>query len=118
MTASIHAGGCHCGRIAFEVEGDIEKVMQCNCSHCRAKGYLLYFTSPDRFTLKTPAENAATYLFNKKVIQHHFCPTCGAAPYGEGKGPDGAPMIAVNVRCLPDVDLDALAVQHVDGKSF
>jgi len=26
-----HSGGCHCGRIAFEVDGDLAQVMECNC---------------------------------------------------------------------------------------
>ena len=34
-----HKGSCHCGRIAFEVEGDLAQVMECNCSHCSRKGY-------------------------------------------------------------------------------
>ena len=31
---------------------------------------------------------------------------------------DGSEMVAINVRCLHDVDLDALNVTKVDGKSF
>jgi hypothetical protein len=39
----IHQGSCHCGRIAFEADTEIETVMECNCSHCARKGYLLHF---------------------------------------------------------------------------
>jgi len=38
-----HKGSCHCGGIAFEVEGEPEQVVACNCSHCSRKGYLLWF---------------------------------------------------------------------------
>ncbi|HET6587333.1 MAG TPA: GFA family protein, partial [Oleiagrimonas sp.] len=38
-----HQGSCHCGRVAFEVEGDPEQLIECNCSHCSRKGYLLWF---------------------------------------------------------------------------
>ena len=41
--------------------------------------------------------------------------TCGIAPFGEGQAPDGSTMIAVNVRCLPEVELDALQVAPFDG---
>lgn len=113
-----YQGSCHCGAVKYEVEGTVEQVMECNCSHCSRKGYLLWFVSREKLRLHTPAEKLATYTFNKHVIQHHFCPGCGCAPFGFGKGPDGAQMAAVNVRCLEDVDLNALKVQPVDGKNF
>ncbi|MGR8981112.1 MAG: GFA family protein [Gammaproteobacteria bacterium] len=36
-----HKGSCHCGRIAFEAEGELEQVMDCNCSICSRRGSLL-----------------------------------------------------------------------------
>jgi hypothetical protein len=113
-----YQGSCHCGAVAYEVEGKLEQVMECNCSHCSRKGYLLWFVGRDQVRLKTPAEKLATYTFNKHVIKHHFCPQCGCAPLGFGKGPGGAETAAVNVRCLENVDLKALKVQQVDGKNF
>ena len=35
-----YRGGCHCGRVAYEVTGVLEKAEQCNCSICTKKGYL------------------------------------------------------------------------------
>ncbi len=32
--------------------------------------------------------------------------------------PDGTAMVAVNVRCLDDVDLDALKITQIDGRSM
>lgn len=114
----IHQGSCHCGRIAFEVEGEIGKVMDCNCSHCSRKGFLMWFVGREQLRLKTPAEAMATYTFNKHVIRHHFCPVCGCAPFGEGTDKTGVARAAVNVRCLEGVDLGALQVVHVDGRSL
>ncbi len=110
-----YEGSCHCGRIAFSAEGTIEQVIDCNCSMCRRRGGLLWFVPAAAFTLHTPREAMGTYLFNKRHIQHHFCPACGIAPFGEGTAPDGSTMVAVNVRCLPDVDLAALQVVPFDG---
>ncbi|MCY7354404.1 MAG: GFA family protein [Lysobacter sp.] len=115
----VHAGSCHCGKIAFEVEADITEVMDCNCSMCRRRGSLLAFVPRDALTLKTPESDLQTYRFNKEQIQHHFCANCGIAPFGEGVDPrSGARMAAINVRCLPDVDLDALTIKKVDGARF
>ncbi|RRN80230.1 MULTISPECIES: GFA family protein [Pseudoxanthomonas] len=112
-----YQGSCHCGGIAFTVEGQIDQVVDCNCSMCRRRGGLLWFVPASAFELATPRERLGTYLFNRKHIQHHFCPTCGIAPFGEGTAPDGTATVAINVRCLPEVDLDALKVVRFDGAS-
>lgn len=112
-----HAGSCHCGRIAFEVEGEIGEVIDCNCSMCRRRGALLAAFPRSALVLKTPEADLATYRFNRKAIEHHFCTTCGIAPFSEGKGRDGVAMTMVNVRCLPDVDLASLKVIAFDGAS-
>ncbi|MES2978368.1 MAG: GFA family protein [Pseudomonadota bacterium] len=111
-----HVGSCHCGRIKFEAEGDITSAMACNCSICQRKGSLLWFIPRTALKLLTPEENASTYLFNKHVIKHRFCPNCGIHPYGEGPGPAGE-MAAVNVRCIEGIELDTIPVTRFDGRS-
>ena len=114
-----YTGSCHCGKVAYEVEGDIDQAMACNCSICRRKGSLLWFVPMQQFTLKTPDGNAATYLFNKHKIQHRFCPVCGIHPYAEAVNPKtGAPTAAINIRCLDGVDLDQVKVVHFDGAAI
>jgi len=113
-----YEGSCHCGRIAFEVEGALEGVMACNCSICQRKGTLMWFVPRDALKLKTPDEAASTYMFNKHVIRHRFCATCGIHPYGEAQDPKGNAMAAVNARCLEDVDLSVLPVTQFDGRSM
>lgn len=114
----IYKGSCHCGRISYEVEGELGQVMECNCSYCSRKGYLLWFLPREKLKLKTPESNLATYTFNKHLIQHHFCSTCGCAPFGFGAGPSGAPTVAVNVRCLEGIDLANLKRVSFDGRSL
>lgn len=114
-----HQGSCHCGAVAFDLEGEVTEAIDCNCSMCRRRGGLLAFFPRQALTLRTPDSAYATYRFNKEHLAHHFCPTCGIAPFSEGEDPrSGAKMVAVNVRCLPDVDLSALKVTAVDGASF
>ena len=112
-----YSGSCHCGKIAYEVEGTLDEVIEYNCSHCSRKGYLLWFVPRDKVSLATPPDQLATYTFNKHVIQHHFCSTCGCAPFGFGDNPKTGAMAAINVRCLEDVDRSKLKVVQVDGKS-
>ena len=113
-----HQGSCHCGQVAFEVEGELAGVMSCNCSMCQRKGTLMWFVPRAALALLTPPENMATYTFNKHVIQHRFCPTCGIHPFGEGVAPSGEAMPAVNVRCLEGVDVESLQVQHFNGRDL
>jgi hypothetical protein len=111
-------GSCHCGQIAFEVEGEIPEVMSCNCSMCQRKGTLMWFVPRQAMTLLTPPEKMSTYKFNKHVIKHRFCPTCGIHPFGEGASPSRQETAAINVRCLEGVDLSALKVQHFNGREL
>ena len=113
-----YKGSCHCGRVAFEVEGTLEQAMECNCSHCSRKGYLLWFLPRAELTLATAEDDLGTYTFNKHVIKHHFCQTCGCAPFGFGKDRSGAATAAVNVRCLEGVEISSIKRVPVDGRSF
>ena len=114
----IYKGSCHCGQVAFEAEGDLTGVMECNCSLCAKKGSLLWFVPRDKLRLLTPEDRLSTYTFNKHTIKHRFCPTCGIHSFGEATDPSGKPMCAVNVRCLEGVDVGALPVKHFDGRAL
>lgn len=111
-----YQGSCHCGAIGFEVEGEMDQVMECNCSHCSRKGFLLWFVPRGQFKFTNGENAASTYLFNKHVIEHRFCPTCGCQPFGFGKDRSGAEVVAVNTRCLEGIDLSALKKLQIDGK--
>ena len=114
----IHQGSCHCGRIAFEVEGTVDQLMECNCSMCDRKGSLLWFVPRSSLRLSTPESNLSTYTFNKHVIQHKFCGNCGIGPFAYGTDPKGKQTAAINVRCLPELDRSAIKVMQFDGKSL
>lgn len=113
----VYQGSCHCGKIAFEVEGELSGAMACNCSICSRKGSLMWFVPREQLRLLTPEQDLATYTFNKHVIQHRFCPTCGIHPFGEGVDPKGNRIAAINIRCLENLDLASVPVQNYDGRS-
>ena len=114
----LYKGSCHCGQISFEVEGTRAGAMACNCSICQRKGALMWFVPREQLRLLTPDENASTYMFNKHVIKHRFCPTCGMHPYGEGTDPKGNAMAAINIRCLEDIALEKVEVTTFDGRAL
>lgn len=116
--AKTHTGGCHCGKIRYEVTTDLAKVIECNCSICAKKGHLLCFVPADQFRLLSGDGEATDYQFNKKHIHHLFCPTCGVQSYASGTMPSGAQMVGVNVRCLDGIDLSSLKPTPFDGKKL
>ena len=114
-----YQGSCHCGRVTFEVEGDTPgEAMSCNCSHCRRKGFLLAFVPASSFSLTGGTDSLETYTFNTHRLRHRFCRTCGVQPFAEGSSADGTETRAVNLRCVPSVDLDALSITPVNGADF
>lgn len=113
-----YQGSCHCGKVKFEVEGTVDSAMACNCSICSRKGALMWFVPREKLELQAADEDLATYLFNKHVIRHRFCRTCGIHPFGEGTDPKGNAMAAINLRCVENIDLAALPVHNFDGRSM
>ena len=113
-----YRGSCHCGNVAFEVEGEIKSAMACNCSICQRKGSLLWFVPRAKLRITTTESSLSTYTFNKHVIKHRFCPRCGIHTHGEGTDPKGNAMAAINLRCIENLDLNTVPVHHFDGKSL
>jgi hypothetical protein len=112
-----YRGSCHCGAVAYEVEGEIESVLACNCSICQRKGSLLWFVPRASLELATPESASRVYQFNRHVIRHRFCSTCGIHAYADGTDAKGNAIAAVNVRCLEGIDLEKIKVTHFDGRS-
>jgi hypothetical protein len=113
----VYTGSCHCGRIRYEVEGEVDSGLACNCSMCARRASLLWFVPREQLRLLTGEDAAATYLFNKHTIKHRFCPDCGIHTFGEAEAPGGARMAAINLRTLEDFDLAGVPVKHYDGRS-
>ena len=111
-----YRGSCHCGRIKFQVTGDLTLASECNCSICTKKGFLHLIAPRKNFQLESGADNLTTYQFNTGVAHHTFCKTCGIhAFYTPRSDPE---KIDVNVRCLDAIDLATLRPAPFDGKNW
>jgi hypothetical protein len=113
-----YRGGCQCGNVKYEVDAEIGEVFSCNCSRCGRLGSLLAFAPKADFRLQAGEGKTTEFQFNRHMIHHLFCSTCGIQSHAMGKTPDGQEMVAINVRCLDGVDPDSFKVKKVDGKSF
>ena len=114
----LYKGSCHCGAVAFEVEGELSAVVACNCSICSRKGALLWAVPRSDLRLTGSGDGMGTYVFNRHAIQHRFCRNCGMHPFAEDAAPEGEPSAYINIRCLEGVDPASLQVIDFDGRSM
>ena len=112
-----HTGGCHCGRVRFEVDAPAEiEVHDCNCSMCRRVGYLHLVVPKSRFRLLQGQEHLTTYTFNTGVARHLFCSVCGVKSfYVPRSHPDG---YSVNARCLDPGTVEGMVVEQFNGREW
>ena len=113
----IHRGGCHCGRVRFEVEAPAEiTVTDCNCSICVRTGYQHLIVPRERFKLVQGEEFLTNYRFNTGAAQHLFCKVCGIKSfYVPRSHPEG---ISVNARCLDPGTVTHMEFEPFDGRNW
>jgi len=117
MAMTTHKGGCHCGRVEFEVDApeDVAATL-CNCSVCRMTGFVHLIVSKSDFRLIRGADAISTYTFNTGVAQHYFCRHCGVKSYYVPRShPDG---ISVNVNCLQAGTIASITTEPFDGENW
>jgi hypothetical protein len=113
----VHAGGCHCGRVRFEVVAPAKiEVSECNCSMCSKAGYLHLIVPATRFVLLSGREVLTTYTFNTGTAKHLFCSVCGVKSfYVPRSHPDG---FSVNARCLDPGTVEGMTVTPFNGREW
>ena len=117
MTGKTLEGGCHCGRVRFEIDApDTFEVTECNCSICDMTGFLHLLVQGSNFRLLRGDDALMTYTFNTGAAQHLFCRHCGIKSfYVPRSHPDG---LSVNARCLDSVGPEDLTVTPFDGRNW
>jgi hypothetical protein len=120
-------GSCHCGAVRFRFESEpIAGGVVCNCSICTRKGAVVsaYYRAAS-VEILAGGEHLRDYRFGDRDVMHHFCGTCGIHPFIEVASvpPDytGAARpgdFRINLRCVDGIDVDALAITRIDGRSY
>jgi hypothetical protein len=74
-------GHCECGRIQFEVDGDINDFSHCHCSQCRRLHGAAYATfagvARDQFRYVSGESDTKAY-FSSESHERVFCAECGS----------------------------------------
>lgn len=117
MNRVTHHGGCHCGRVRFEVDAPAQlDVLDCNCSMCSKTGYLHLIVAKADFRIVAGMDALTTYRFNTGTARHLFCRVCGIKSfYVPRSHPDG---YSVNARCLDPGTVSDMHVSPFDGREW
>jgi hypothetical protein len=119
-----YSGSCHCGRVKFEVDADIDHVRVCDCSICRKRGALIYRVDEGDLRILTPLEDLTLYEWGSRTAKDYFCPTCGILPFRRPSFPTAKEQSegvrpffgwAVNTRCLEGFDFSGVPQTPVYG---
>ena len=110
---------CHCGRVRFSFRSpEIKTGARCDCSLCVRRGAVLssrYIPAAD-FPPHDDPGDLGNYLWNEKVLNNYFCKTCGIFTY-IADGENGKDGYRVNLGCVEGIDVLALEISMIDGKS-
>jgi hypothetical protein len=112
-----HKGGCHCGRVRFEVDAPPRlEVIDCDCSMCAKSGYLHLIVPKEQFRLLSGEQALTSYEFNTRTAKHLFCSVCGIKSfYVPRSHPDG---YSVNARCIDEGSVEAMVIIAADGRNW
>ena len=95
---------CHCGAVEAEInlDGDLAKVIKCNCSICKRKGAIMSMVKNEDFKIVKGRDKLKLYEFHSKVAKHYFCSECGI--YTHHKMRSKPDTYGLNVGCIDDID--------------
>ncbi len=105
---------CHCGAVEAKFTSEpITTAVDCNCSICRMKGALQLRIPKEDFELVKGEDDLQTYKFNTMKASHYFCKHCGIHVFTQPRV--STEHYSINLRCVPEVDLDKLQLIKFDG---
>ncbi|KAJ7387716.1 hypothetical protein OS493_001058 [Desmophyllum pertusum] len=105
-----HTGGCHCGKVRFEVLAKPEiKAYDCNinsCTICAKKGLFAFYVPKENFKLLQGEDNISCYTYNTHQAKHYFL--CDINPNGYG----------ISVRCLDEGTVQKTHIVYADCNNW
>ena len=89
----IHRGGCLCGAVRYEAEGEPVVVAHCHCKDCQRGSGAGHSTGAmfkaDKFRLTGRVAEYKLISEHGNVVTRVFCPACGSPILGRNDGMQG-----------------------------
>jgi len=114
-----YEGGCHCGAVRFRFRSEeITRGIRCNCSICIRRGAVmaLAYVPPSDIELLEGTDALEVYRFGDRMVNHHFCRTCGIHPFHDTVERPG--FLRFNLGCIEGLDPLGLEIRLIDGRSY
>ena len=114
-------GGCYCGKVRYQAEGEPMMKAQCHCRECQyitgGAPNMFMLMPPDgfKYTKGTPKQFKRSDL--EKPVTREFCPDCGTHLLTRPNGP----YVVVKVGTLDDPKLfggPQMAIYTIDKQPF
>ena len=95
---------CHCGEIEAEInlDGDLQKILQCNCSFCKRRNAVMSMVKNEDFKIIKGEEKLKLYQFHSKVAKHYFCTNCGIYTHHNPRA--NPAMTGFNLGCIDEIN--------------
>lgn len=114
---TLYKASCHCGAVKYQIEGEFDYLVECNCSICSRRAHILWFVNFADLKFECGEAHLTSYKFGKKHLNHRSCEICSTAmlTHGDDKGIEKA---GLNIRTFADLDIRKLDVTQYDGKAL
>lgn len=122
MPVKTYQGSCHCQKVRYQADIDLEAgTGKCNCSFCAKVRDWIVLIKPDAFQLLSDPQELGDYGFKPDSVNRHlFCKHCGVRLYSKGHVPElGGDFVSIMVSTLDNLSdefLASLPVQCYDGR--
>ncbi|CAE6908236.1 hypothetical protein R69927_05826 [Paraburkholderia domus] len=110
-----YTASCHCGTVKFAFDAQIDELVICNCSLCTKRRAVMVGVPRDSLQILEGHGALSSYRWNTGQAHHRFCSTCGIYTFHQRRI-DPA-MYSVNAFCIDGLDVSAIPLRHVDGRS-
>ena len=82
--ARLHAGGCLCGAVRYEVAGQLRDVVECHCAMCRrTHGHIAAYTAAPKTALRLIETRGLRWYGSSAFARRGFCAECGGSLFWE-----------------------------------
>ncbi|MCP3987059.1 MAG: GFA family protein [bacterium] len=115
-------GGCYCGGLRYEIDGDPMFQGQCHCRQCQyisggGPNYLVVLPEAGfRYSQGTCKGFNRTDL--EAPVTREFCPECGTHILSRAPSMEGVVIVKVGTLDDPSVFTPALAIHMLDRQPF
>jgi len=116
-------GGCYCGEVRYEVEGDALFKAQCHCRECQyisGGGPNVTMGMPEaafKYTKGAPKTFQRTDI--DPAVKREFCGTCGTSLLSRAPGAPGVVLLKVGTMDAPSLfEGPLVAIYTCDKQAF